>query len=86
LKFFSVSSPGKLINKLAHKSQKTVEATAAAATNGDGQTDGQTDGHGLIDSAVDPDQEYISFWGSATRPSACYIHSAKHIIPFFAHF
>jgi len=32
------------------------------------QTDGQTDGHDSIDSAVDPDQEYIYFWGSATLP------------------
>jgi len=40
------------------------------------KTDGQTDGHGSIDLAVDPDHECIYF---------CYIHSAKHIIPFFAH-
>jgi len=25
--------------------------------------DGQTDGHGSVNSAVDPDQEYILFWG-----------------------
>jgi len=40
---------------------------------------------GSIDSAVDPDQEYVNFL-AATPPSACDIHSAKHIIPFFAHF
>jgi len=32
------------------------------------------------------DQEYIYFSGSDTPPTACYMHSAKHIIPFFAHF
>jgi len=30
----------------------------------------RTDGHGKIDSAYDPDQEYIYFMGSETLPSA----------------
>jgi len=36
-------------------------------------TDRRTDGHGYIDSASDPDQEYIYFMRSETLPSACYI-------------
>jgi len=49
--------------------------------------DGQTDGHGLIDSAVDPDQEYIYFWGSA---NICLL-PVTYILPntlytFFAQF
>jgi len=36
------------------------------------QTDRQADGHCYIDSAIDADQEYIYFMGSATPPSACY--------------
>jgi len=35
--------------------------------------DGRTDGHGYIDSASDPEQDYIYFMGSETLPSACYI-------------
>jgi len=40
-----------------------------------GQTDRRTEGHGKIDSASDPDQEYIYFMGSETLPSVCYILS-----------
>jgi len=41
-----------------------------------------TDGHGQIDSASDPDQEYIYFMGSETLPSACYILSDESSIPY----
>jgi len=37
-------------------------------------SDRRTDGYGYIDSAVDADQEYIYFMGSATPPSSCYAH------------
>jgi len=43
---------------------------------------GQTDRHGYIDLAVDADQEYIHFMGSATPPSACYTHLHKGNRPF----
>jgi len=48
------------------------------------RTDRRTDGHGLIDSASDPDQEYIYFMGSETLPSACYILSDESSIPFYS--
>jgi len=35
-----------------------------------------------IDSASDPDQEYIYFMGSKKLPSACYILSDESSIPF----
>jgi len=35
----------------------------------------KTDGHRYIDSAIDADEEYIYFIGSATPSSACYAHS-----------
>jgi len=41
----------------------------------------RTDGHGKIDSASDPDQEYMYFMGSETLPSACYIISDESSIP-----
>jgi len=44
----------------------------------------RTDGHGWIDSASDPDQEYIYFMGSETLPSACYILSDEYSIPFYS--
>jgi len=44
----------------------------------------RTDGHGLIDSASNPDQEYIYFMGSETLPSACYILSEESNIPFYS--
>jgi len=43
----------------------------------------QIDGHGYIDSAVDAEQEYIYFMGSAMPPSSCYAHSHKRNRPFF---
>jgi len=36
------------------------------------RTGGQADGYVYIDSAVDADQGYMYFMGSATPPSACY--------------
>jgi len=49
----------------------------------DRQTDRQTDRRtdGWIDSASDPDQEYINFMGSETLPSTCYILSDESSIP-----
>jgi len=44
----------------------------------------RTDGHGWIDSASDPDQEYIYVMGSETLPFTCYILSDKSIIPFYS--
>jgi len=41
----------------------------------------ESDGHGQIDSAIDPNQEYICFIWSKTLPSACYF-SAKRVYPF----
>jgi len=43
----------------------------------------RTDGHGYIDSASDPNQEYIYFMGSETLPSACYILSDESSTPFY---
>jgi len=43
----------------------------------------RTDGHGYIDSASDPDEEYIYFVGSETLPSACFILSDESSIPFY---
>jgi len=37
-----------------------------------------------IDSASDPDQEYIYFMGSETLPSACYILSDESGITFYS--
>jgi len=37
-----------------------------------------------MDSASDPDQEYIYFMGSETLPSACYILSDESSIPFYS--
>lgn len=45
------------------------------------QTDGQTDSHGSIDSATDPEQEYIYF-----LVSAGYIHLYKVSKPYFVEF
>jgi len=42
----------------------------------------RTDGYGKIDSASNPDQEYIYFMGSETLPSACYTLSDESSIPF----
>jgi len=36
-----------------------------------------------IDSASDPDQEYIYFMGLKSPPSACYILSDESSIPFY---
>jgi len=44
----------------------------------------RTDGQGKIDSASDPDQEYIYFVGSETLPSVCYIPFDKCSIPFYS--
>jgi len=44
----------------------------------------RTYGHGLIDSASDPDQEYIYFMVSETLLSACYIFSDESFIPFYS--
>jgi len=52
----------------------------------DGYTDGRTNGYGYIDSAVDADQEYIYFMGSATHPSACYAHLHKRNSPICTFF
>jgi len=43
----------------------------------------RTNGHGYIDSATDPDQEYMYFMASETLPSACYILSDESSIPFY---
>jgi len=37
-----------------------------------------------MDSASDPDQEYIYFMGSETLPSACYTVSDESSIPFYS--
>jgi len=37
-----------------------------------------------MDSASDPDQEYIYFVGSETLSSACYILSDESSIPFYS--
>jgi len=50
----------------------------------DGKTDGQSGGHVWIDSASDPDQEYIYFIASKTLPSTCYVLSDKSNIPFYS--
>jgi len=44
----------------------------------------RTNGYGKIDSASDPDQEYMYFMGSETFPSACYILSDESSIPFYS--
>jgi len=43
----------------------------------------RTDGHGWIDSASDPDQEYIYFMGLEKLPFACDILSDESSIPFY---
>jgi len=48
----------------------------------DKQSGRRTDRHGKIDSASDPDQEYIHLKGSETHSSTCYILSNKSSIPF----
>jgi len=40
-----------------------------------------SNGHGWIDSASDPDQEYIHFMGSETHPSACNILMGSETLP-----
>jgi len=37
-----------------------------------------------MESASDPDQEYIYFMGSETLPSTCYILSDEASIPFYS--
>jgi len=44
----------------------------------------RTDGHGWIDSASDPDQEYIYFMESETLTSACYVLSDESSITFYS--